>query len=99
DVCLFVLRSRAGNGPSSSNLIEFGPSQLSDLFATLTSQRQQLNDPPIGVRHLSCAENNGSELLIGQHPIATIFPIARGQSFRWRKINDGATNAPSKEGF
>ena len=38
--------------------------ELSHFFTTLTCQRQEFNNSTVRVRHLSCAENNGSELLV-----------------------------------
>ncbi len=53
----------------SRYVVEFIAFQLSDLFAALTRQRQELNDQAIGRRHLSCAHNDGGELLIVQNAI------------------------------
>src|SRR5215831_12364977 len=56
DMGLLVFGSRARNSPSARLLIELVPFELSDLFPSLTGQRQEFHDPSVGRRHSSGRE-------------------------------------------
>src|SRR5262249_6222397 len=97
DMGLLVLGSRARNSPSARLLIELVPFELSDLFPSLTGQRQEFHDPSVGRRHSSGRENNGCKLLVSQDAIPTDFPIRRRDSLRRREVDNRPAYAPPKE--
>jgi hypothetical protein len=99
DVGPAILGARGRNAPGTRLGVNLRPLDLGYLLAALTSQREELNDPAKWPRHLTRSKNNGGELLIGQHTIAADFSILRWHTFGRREIDNGATDAPPKEGL
>jgi hypothetical protein len=54
----------------------------------LIGQGQNLHNSPVRRRRLSRSKNNGCELVVGEHAVATDFPIIRGNSLCRGKIDE-----------
>jgi hypothetical protein len=70
-----------------------------DFLASLSGERQKLDNSTIWTTDLSSGKDDLGELGIVQHPVSSDFFRWQGHAFGWRLIKDGLTHAPAQEGL
>ena len=97
NVRFLVLGAGTRNGPGAPFLVQFFPFETRHLLTSLPGQDQKLHDSAVGRLQLSSCNDNGSELIVGQHAVTAAFPVVRGNSFRRGRVDDSPADAPTKE--
>jgi hypothetical protein len=79
--------------------IELLPLQTGNFFAPLSSERQKLNDAPVGPRDFSGGQDNVGEFVVVQHSVASDFLRRQWHAFGRGLIEDCSAHAPPQERF